>query len=53
MNKGLADELFAALFLDARKQVRDFVQSEPELVGSTQAADLSSTEEVGTSISAR
>jgi hypothetical protein len=43
MSKRMTDEHFAALFLDARKHVRDFVQSEPALVGSVQLADYGST----------
>lgn len=44
MRTGMTDELYAALLLDARKHVRDFVQSEPTLVGSQELRNYGSTD---------
>eukprot|EP00892_Ulva_mutabilis_P007046 jgi/Ulvmu1/4713/UM002_0444.1 len=44
MRIGMTDELCAALLLDARKHVREFVQSEPALVGSEALQNCGSTD---------
>ena len=46
MRTGMTDELYAALLIDARQHVREFVQSEHALVGSADLNNIGATDAI-------